>query len=111
MGTASWALPVGILAGLCVLMFVFIWWWFPRAYKKGVRADMDRVDDDRRTREAYDAAQRDLEMQADANAAAGEHGDGTEGPPPQYTKDGTVATPAPVLPRTFKYTPQAYTSY
>lgn len=110
MGTTTWALPVGILAGLCVLMFIFIWWWFPRAYKRGVKADMDRVDEDNQNRAAYAAAQRDLEMQADANAANGI--EGGEGQPPGYTKDGTIATPAPAAaPTTFKYTPPAYTVY
>lgn len=111
MGTTTWALPVGILAGLCVLMFVFIWWWFPRAYKRGVKADMDRVDEDNRNRAAYDEAQRDLEMQANANAAAGV--EGGEGAPPEYAKDGTITTPAPAAapPTTFKYTPPAYTVY
>lgn len=113
MSATTWALPVGILAGLCVLMFIFIWWWFPRAYRKGVKADMDRVDEDRRNRDAIEAAQRDLEMQADANAALETNGGtGTDAPPPDYTKtagEGGQTVTAP--PRTFKYTPPAYTSY
>lgn len=111
MSTTTWALPVGILAALCVLMFAFIWWWFPRAYRKGVKADMDRVDEDRRNREAYEATQRDLELQADANAAMERNG-GEDGAPPGYARtadEGGNTVTAP--PKTFKYTPPAYTSY
>ena len=51
MGAAAWATPVGVLAGLAVAMFVFIWWWFPRHYRKGIQDDMDRVDEAKRQRE------------------------------------------------------------
>ena len=51
MAPTTWALPVGILAALCVCMFVFIWWWFPRHYRKGIAMDMKEVDDARRARE------------------------------------------------------------
>ena len=67
---SSVALPVGILAALAVAMFIFICWWFPRHYKKGVKADMDEVDEDRRLRQAYEAQ---MELQARAGA-----------PPPVY---------------------------
>lgn len=55
------ALPVGILAALAVAMFIFICWWFPRHYKKGVKADMDEVDENRRHREAYELQARAAE--------------------------------------------------
>jgi len=81
MGTASWALPVGVLAGICVLMFAFFWWWFPRHWAKGVQADIDEVDEARRQREL--AAQGgDVELGA-----------------------------AAAKPKTFTYTPPAYTAY
>lgn len=37
-------IPVAILCSLCVAMFAFICWWFPRTYKKGVEEDMYEVD-------------------------------------------------------------------
>lgn len=46
------ALPVGILAGLAAAMLIFVCWWFPRHYKKGVALDMARVDEERAQREA-----------------------------------------------------------
>lgn len=45
------AVPVGVLAGLAVLMFIFMFWWFPRHWQKGVRMDMEEVDQARRERE------------------------------------------------------------
>lgn len=59
MGVTAWALPVGVLGGLCVAMFVFIWWWFPRHYRKGIVADMKEVDE-RRQREGVKMG--DVEM-------------------------------------------------
>jgi hypothetical protein len=53
MGVAAWAVPVAVLAALAFACFAFIWWWFPRHYRAGVQADMDRVDQERRGREAY----------------------------------------------------------
>lgn len=47
----AWAIPVGVLGAICVAMFVFIWWWFPRHYRKGVTADMDRVDEEHANRD------------------------------------------------------------
>lgn len=44
-------LPVAVLASICVAMFVFMWWWFPRHYRKGVEMDMAEVDEARRQRE------------------------------------------------------------
>lgn len=37
MGVASWAIPVGVLAAIVIVAFVFVWWWFPRAWNKGNR--------------------------------------------------------------------------
>jgi len=87
MAVTTWALPVGILGGICGLMFVFFWWWFPRHWKQGVTADMREVDEARRAREL--AAQ---------NGEGGvELGDGSTG------TNNTKST-------TFKYTPPAYAS-
>jgi len=41
-------LPVAVLASLAVAIFVFVFWWFPRKYKKGVAMDMAEVDEARR---------------------------------------------------------------
>lgn len=37
MGVTSWAIPVGVLAAIVIVCFVFVWWWFPRAWNKGNR--------------------------------------------------------------------------
>lgn len=87
MGAASWAIPVGVLAALSVVMFIFIWWWFPRHYRKGVKADQDQWDEERR--------QRDL--RAVQNGEGGDVEMGADG----------VRVPA----KTFVYTPPAYTVY
>ncbi|KAK5123912.1 hypothetical protein LTR85_002109 [Meristemomyces frigidus] len=92
MGATSWAIPVGVLAALCSAMFIFIWWWFPRHYRKGVQADMDRVDEERREREAYQASNT-VELAVDENG---------------QPVEGSVAKPKPT---TFAYHPPAYTSY
>ncbi|KIW10127.1 hypothetical protein PV08_11087 [Exophiala spinifera] len=44
---ANWSstVPAGILGGLAGVMLLFIWWWFPRTWNKGVRQDNDRLDD------------------------------------------------------------------
>jgi len=70
------ALPVGILAAICILMFIFIWWWFPRHWKKGVKADQDEWDEARRQRDA-----REIELEAQRQAG---QGDGSA--PPAYTE-------------------------
>ena len=44
MGAASWAIPVGVLGGIVVLSFIFVWFWFPRAWQKGVNADTAEID-------------------------------------------------------------------
>lgn len=44
--------PVAVLASICVVMFVFIWWWFPRHYRKGVQQDLDIMDQELAARDA-----------------------------------------------------------
>ena len=34
-----WAIPVGTLGGLVVVGFIVLWWWFPRAWQKGINSD------------------------------------------------------------------------
>lgn len=73
-----WAVPVGILAGLAVAMFLFIWWWFPRAYKRGVAIEHEEIDRARRRREQRALEEAEL---ADSN-----------GPP----REGSLVMPPPV---------------
>lgn len=50
MGAASWAIPVGVLGGLCAAMLIFFFWYFPRIWTKGTQADFDRMDAERAER-------------------------------------------------------------
>jgi len=100
MGAASWAIPVGVLGGIVVISFIFVWMWFPRAWQKGVNADTrvvnelqgeEREEQRRKNREVIDrytkarARERgelvdeDLEMGNPKEAAT------THAPPPMYT--------------------------
>ncbi|CAD0111924.1 unnamed protein product [Aureobasidium uvarum] len=93
MGSAkSWAIPVGVLAGLCVVCLAFIWWYIPRLYNRGIQSDMKRVQVDKAERAREAAAMRE---------ANGESIDLEAG-------DAAVVTPEPAK---FKYTPPAYTAY
>ena len=89
MGATAWALPVGILAGICGIMFIGVWYFFPKYYKRGIKMDMDRVDEERR--------QRELHAQQNGDVELGEGVEGTAAPPKK--------------PTTFQYTPPAYTAY
>ncbi|CAN8104698.1 unnamed protein product [Discula destructiva] len=40
----TWAIPVGVLTGLCAAGLVFICWWFPRTWRKGEAAEMKEFD-------------------------------------------------------------------
>jgi formate hydrogenlyase subunit 3/multisubunit Na+/H+ antiporter MnhD subunit len=51
----SVVVPVAVLASICVAMFVFVWWWFPRHYRKGVEQDMNIIDGERGERDAAHA--------------------------------------------------------
>ncbi|KAJ9635595.1 hypothetical protein H2204_005769 [Knufia peltigerae] len=44
---ANWSssVPAGILGGLAGLMIIFIWWWFPRTWRKGVKQENAQLDD------------------------------------------------------------------
>ncbi|CAD0091976.1 unnamed protein product [Aureobasidium vineae] len=90
--TKSWAIPVGVLAGLCVVCLAFIWWYIPRLYNRGIQSDMNRVQVEKAERARKAAAMRE---------ANGESIDLEAG-------DVTVVTPEPAK---FKYTPPAYTAY
>lgn len=43
MGVAPWAVPVGVLGAIVACGFIFIWWWFPRAWQHGVNSDAAEV--------------------------------------------------------------------
>lgn len=58
------AVPAGILGAIAVVMFLFLFWWFPRHWQKGIRADMAEVDEARR--------QRELAAQENGTASGGE---------------------------------------
>lgn len=45
MGSSSWAIPVGVLSAIVVLAFVFVWWWFPRAWLHGTREEIRAVEE------------------------------------------------------------------
>ncbi|KAI6873076.1 hypothetical protein KC318_g18653 [Hortaea werneckii] len=45
MGSKPWAIPVRIFAALIVLGLVFVWWFFPRYWMKGIRSDMKERDE------------------------------------------------------------------
>lgn len=49
-------LPIACLSGICVAMLIFIWWFFPKWYKKGVEADMRDMDEMLAERRAVAAA-------------------------------------------------------
>lgn len=93
MGTPSWAIPVGCLSAICFVALAFVWWYIPRAYKKGVQADMARVDASKAA-----AAQRAMELRERGEDEEGDLEAGRE-PVAAHLKPG------------FKYTPQAYTAY
>lgn len=91
MGTPSWAIPVGVLGGLCLACLGFIWWYIPRLYTKGVQSDMNRVAAEKAERECQAAALREANGE-DIDLEAG---------------GAQVVAPK----KEFKYMPQAYTAY
>jgi len=40
----SIVLPCAVLGGICAGMLVFIWWWFPRTWKKGGKQEEEAID-------------------------------------------------------------------
>jgi hypothetical protein len=60
--------PVAVLASICVSMFAFICWWFPRTWAKGIALDK------REYRQNAERRQRDLELAA-SRTAISEHTD------------------------------------
>ncbi|EHK21737.1 uncharacterized protein TRIVIDRAFT_81610 [Trichoderma virens Gv29-8] len=56
----SWVIPVACLSAICGVAFVFIWWWFPRMWKRGTQQEMELLARERAERERY-MQQRNLE--------------------------------------------------
>jgi len=93
MGVASWAIPVGVLAGICTFALIFFFWYFPRTWAKGDLADRQRMDLER--------AERIAAMQQRTDGEGDEaHKDGA----------GVVVDGGPVVPAkpVFKYEPPMY---
>lgn len=88
MGVASWAIPVGVLAGIVVVGFAFVWWWFPRAWMKGNRNEAERVHElEGPEREAQRQKNREI-IERFARARAMERGEIVqEQEPPKYSAE------------------------
>ncbi|KAL7940235.1 hypothetical protein V8C42DRAFT_356373 [Trichoderma barbatum] len=56
----SWVIPVASLSSLCGAAFIFVWWWFPRMWKKGTQQEIELAARERAERERY-MQQRNLE--------------------------------------------------
>lgn len=97
MGSTGWIIPVAVLSSICVVALAFVWWYIPRAWNKGVRADMARIDANRAERAARAARQAEQDEMADLEA--GDAGAGKEAQVVETQKKG------------FKYAPPAYTVY
>lgn len=113
-----WAIPVGVLTGLVAVGLVLLWWWFPRAWQKGIDSDhreytgagVPGVDDNmrdlnrQRNRAIIERHTREIARQRGEPAPADDtdlelalnYGrdpvDTAPPPPPVYTAQPTVAT-------------------
>jgi hypothetical protein len=43
MANMTIVVPCAVLGSICAVMFVFIWWWFPRAWNKGNKGDTEAI--------------------------------------------------------------------
>ncbi|KAK0310672.1 hypothetical protein LTR01_003826 [Friedmanniomyces endolithicus] len=93
MGVSSWVIPVAVLGAIVALGFVFVWWWFPRAWKKGDQSDINEVnrlngpereEQRRKNREIIDRHVRALAIERGEIVDDGEGGVGVPPPPPAY---------------------------
>ena len=112
MGTPTWAIPVGVLGGIILIGFIWLWLAFPRAWRRGVNADHAEVDAQAGSapgaREAQRARNRAI-IERYSRARARERGEvvpddddiemaleghdgGIAPPPPAYSKQPTMAT-------------------
>ena len=94
MGSTSWAVPVGVLGAIVVVGFLFVWWWFPRAWNRGVTKDQEEVNMvSGEEREEQRRANRAI-IERFARARAMERGeiveDTSDAPPPPYKPTDNV---------------------
>ncbi|KEF51418.1 uncharacterized protein A1O9_12567 [Exophiala aquamarina CBS 119918] len=68
-------LPIACLSGICGAMLIFIWWFFPKWYKKGLAQDRRDMDDALRERREYIAAEAAARRAANSSSDAGSVGD------------------------------------
>ena len=71
MVSKSAVIPIAALSSIVGVMLIFIWWWFPKWYKKGVQADQDDIDR-MRARQREMAAARAAESEASGGEANGD---------------------------------------
>lgn len=91
--TVTWAIPVGVLAGICAAALLFFFWYFPRTWAKGDLADRQRMDLERAERTA--AMQQRTVVESDGGQKDGAN----------VVVEGGPAIPAKPV---FKYTPPMY---
>ncbi len=89
-----WAIPVGVLAGICVVAFIFVWWWFPRAFSRGNRQERELVTEDGLDREERRAKNREIIANYEAKLAARNNGGvAPDVPPPADAAPSYIAPP------------------
>ena len=44
----SVVIPIATLSAIVVAGFIFVWWWFPRTWKKGNETELDIMDEEQR---------------------------------------------------------------
>lgn len=106
----SIVLPCAVLGSICAVMIVFIWWFFPRAWKKGNKAEEeaigmsvnvggegDGLTQQERMRIAGQHAREYLQA-IEARAKARAEGREVNEPPPVYR--GAVRGPTTIAPTT-----------
>lgn len=96
----SWVIPVASLSAIVVAMTIFIWLWFPHAYKKGVKSDLEELNTiDGPSREAQRQRNRDI-IERYTRRIAIERGEIVEDEERQKTPPPVYSPPAEL--------PQAY---
>ncbi|SMR50500.1 unnamed protein product [Zymoseptoria tritici ST99CH_1E4] len=90
MGSATWAVPCGVLGAIVVIGTLFFFWWFPRTFKRGVKVDNERLEvlegDDReaRRRENRETIERFKRARAVERGEVVELNEQQVPPPPVY---------------------------
>ena len=103
MGVAAYVVPMSVLAAVVVVSLIAVWIWFPKAYRKGVRADESVVNQATGAdREAQRQANRDI-IERFKRARAIERGEVVDtrddielaAPPPAYAQPPEYAAKSP----------------